>query len=458
MQNNPRTFWIVVVGIVLLLVIASVTLVVIGGTPTLRARTLSPAANSNASTATQISVTFARPMNQESLNGKVFINPAVPFELGWIENELRILPLAPLQPDTDYTITIGPGVQDNTGAEMGGTIEWTFRTRQPRIAYIRPMGMEGFGELWWNNQDGSDPVRLSAENQRVTTFAAAPDGTAFVYAVEESLTTANLWRIDVGNPTPIQITNEQDVYFQAPHYGTTPDMVSVEVRRPSVEAPGEMGPPTLELRRPLDGSPAGVIYDGEGAFAYSARWSPDGTKIAFIDANARSIGVFNFTPDYRFYPVSNLELGQQPWSPDSNELTYTTIQLGAGGAGLSLVTRDLQSGAESMVQPTMLEGADPAWSPDGFYIAYSFAPPAVQSRGRGIWISSRDGVETILVTAEPFISNYRPLWSPDGQWLLYNRVDPIAGFNAPPAVWLIRPDGTEAHEVSNVGVGPVWVP
>lgn len=458
MKNNPRAFWLIVIGIIVLLVGASVALVVMGGTPTVRARSLTPPADSSASTASRIAVTFARPMNQESLNGKVFINPAVPFELGWLENELRILPLAPLQPDTQYTITIGPGVRDNTGADMGGTIEWTFRTRQPRIAYIRPTGMEGFGELWWSQQDGSDAVRLSAENQRVTSFGAAPDGSAIVYAVEESLTTANLWRVDTATPAPTQLTREQNVYFQTPHYSPSGDMVSVEVRRPLVDTPEELGAPTLELRRPTDGTPAGVIYDGEGAFAYSARWSPDGTKIAFIDANARSIGVFNFTPDYRFYPVSNLELGQQPWSPDGNALTYSNIQLGTGGAGLTLVTRDLQSGAETIIQPEMIEGADPAWSPDGNYIAYSFAPSAVQSRGRGIWITSWDGVETILVTAEPFITNYRPLWSPDGQWLLYSHVDPIAGFNAPPAIWLIRPDGTDAHEVSARGIGAVWVP
>ncbi len=431
---------------------------VVGGTPTVRARSLTPPANSSASTAPRIAVTFARPMNQDSLNGKVFINPAVPFELGWLENELRILPLTPLQPNTRYTITIGPGVQDNTGTGMGGTIEWTFYTRQPRIAYIRPTGMEGFGELWWSLQDGSGAVRLSAENQRVTSFGAAPDGSAIVYAVEENGTTANLWRVDTATPTPTQLTREQNVYYQSPHYSPSGDMISVEVRRPLADMPREPGTPILELRRPTDGSPAGVIYDGEGAFAYGARWSPDGTKIAFIDANARSIGIFNFTPDYRFYPVSNLELGQQPWSPDGDNLTYSNIQLGTGGVGLSLVTRNIQSGTETVIHPEMVENAEPAWSPDGRHIAYSFAPAAVQSRGRGIWITSQDGVDTILVTAEPFITNYRPIWSPDGKWLLYSRVDPIAGFNAPPAVWLIRPDGSDAHEVSNQGIGAVWVP
>jgi hypothetical protein len=458
MKNNPRAFWLVVIAIVVLLIGASVWLVVAGGTPSLRARSFFPPADSTASTTSRLAVTFARPMNQDSLNGKVFIDPAIPFELGWLENEMQILPLSPLQPDTPYTITVGPGAQDSTGAEMAGTVEWSFRTRQPRLAYIRPIGMEGFGELWWSNQDGSDAVRLSAENQRVTSFGAAPDGSALVYTVEENPTTSNLWRVDTANPTPVQLTREQNIYFFAPLYGSSVDMVSVEVRRPLVDTPEELGPPILELRRPLDGTPAGTIYDGEGAFAYNARWSRDGTKIAFIDANARSIGIFNFTPDYRFYPISNLELGQQAWSPDGTALTYANIQLGAGGAGLSLVTRDLQSGAETLVLPGIIEGAEPAWSPDGFYIAYSFAPPAVQSRGRGIWITSRDGVETILVTAEPFITNFRPLWSPDGSWLLYSHIDPIAGFNAPPALWLIRPDGTDAHEVSPSAVGAVWVP
>lgn len=458
MKNNPRTFWVIVLGIVLLLIGASAAVILMGGTPSLRARTLFPVADSTASTTTRIAVTFPRPMNQDSLNGKVFIEPAVPFELGWIENEMLILPLTPLQPDTAYKITVGPGVQDSTGAEMGGTVEWNFRTRQPRLAYIRPVGMDGLGELWWSNQDGSDAVRLSAENQRVTSFGVAPDGSALLYAVEESPTTANLWRVDTTNPIPTQITKEQNVYFQAPHYGSSVDMVSVEVRRPLVDTPEELGPPILELRRPADGSPAGTIYDGEGAFAYGARWSRDGTKIAFIDANAGAIGVFNFTSDYRFYPLSYLELGQQAWSPDGNALVYSSVQLGTGGAGLSLVTRDLASGAETMIQPTVIEGAEAAWSPDGFYIAYSFAPPAVQSRGRGIWITSRDGVETILVTAEPFITNYRPLWSPDGTWLLYSHIDPIAGFNAPPALWVIRPDGTEAHEVAPSAVAALWVP
>lgn len=455
---SSRRFWIGLIALIALLTAAAFIIPTLGGTPDLRARTLTPANGSTASQTPLISVIFARPMNQDSLNGKVFLNPAAPFELGWIENELRIIPLDPLLPNTDYTVTIGPDIVDAAGTPMRGTINWTFRTRTPRLAYLVPFD-EVAGELWLTNSDGTGAVRLSGEGQRVVGFGSSPDGNTIIYSVEESPTTANLWRVATTNPRPEQLTRESDTYFTDPRYSPTGDLVAVEVRRAGDDGNLIANNSSLELRRPTDGSPAGEIYDGDGVFAYDPRWSPDGSKIAFIDGNGDMVGIFNFTPDFRFYPSQQLRLlGDQPWDPSGGEVVYDALQFTQRGAERNLVIRNVAEGVESPLAYNIGDAPDPAYSPDGQLIAVSFAPAQAEGRGRGLWLVPRDGSEAFLVTATPFITNARPVWSPDGAWLAYSRFDPVAGLNAPPALWVVRPDGRDDHQVAAVGAIPVWVP
>jgi TolB protein len=56
---------------------------------------------------------------------------------------------------------------------------------------------------------------------------------------------------------------------------------------------------------------------------------------------------------------------------------------------------------------------DPAWSPDGSWIAHTVRDGIVHD----IWLTRPDGSETVRLTTTG--RNRMPAWSPDGHWLAF---------------------------------------
>jgi Tol biopolymer transport system component len=457
-SSSARTYWIAVFLFILALVVATVIITLQGGHANVRARTITPAPGSTVSVRPPIRVQFTRPIDRASVEGAVTISPEIPFDLNWVDNQLRIVPHGPLQAETTYTVTVGPGVQDFMGVTLEGQLQWQFRTRQPRIAFIRSAA-DGTSELWLTNLDGEGEQRISSPGQVVLDFDAAPDGSSLVYAVSEGENTTNLWRANLGQQGLTRLTDEEGIMYGAPRFSPGGDLVAVEVR-PEV-AIGDQGstlaPPRLELRRPVDGSPAGVIYGTGPEIGHSPRWSPDGTRLAFYEPNAISVGIFNFTADLQFFPAESAALGAQAWSSDSRALVYTSIHLTEQGAQQVLAVRDLQLGTESIHREPAGDQADPAWSPDGSLIAYAYQPPPGMDSAAGIWYMRPDGTGKVLLVMEPGMLYWQPAWSPDGEWLLFGRFD-LNDPGSSQGLWAVRRNGMDLHHVADDAFQPVWVP
>jgi dipeptidyl aminopeptidase/acylaminoacyl peptidase len=89
------------------------------------------------------------------------------------------------------------------------------------------------------------------------------------------------------------------------------------------------------------------------------------------------------------------------------------------------------------------------WSPDGQQIVFEAEP---NQGGRRIYVIDVDGSNLRWLTeGEDYDSG--PAWSPDGQWIAFVRWTDL---------WLVRPDGTDAHELLATGKLPsrevVWSP
>jgi Tol biopolymer transport system component len=133
----------------------------------------------------------------------------------------------------------------------------------------------------------------------------------------------------------------------------------------------------------VDGSDPRKIAGGGGLLT-SPSWSPDGSRIAFIDygeeGSPEPAGIYVIDPDGtdRQVLVDGGELGEDPswglsWSPDGTRIAFGvgTPSPGNGQGRIYLVNAD-GSGPQEVVVPG--EVSWPVWSPDGSRLAFVCLP------------------------------------------------------------------------------------
>jgi Tol biopolymer transport system component len=185
---------------------------------------------------------------------------------------------------------------------------------------------------------------------------------------------------------------------------------------------------------------------GVGGEASEVAWSPDGSRIAFVDdENNYSLDV-GPADGSSTKPVAFGVLRQPVWSPDAKRLAYVTGDV--DGESVHVIAVDGSRRHTLSLRP----GKDPVidWSPDGKRVVFSDST--------GAYVIDGDGSNRRKVGRGGWTS---VSWSPDGRMIAYT-----AGH--PSAAWLADPDGTHARrlsidlpfggDVENVSWNPASIP
>jgi len=186
--------------------------------------------------------------------------------------------------------------------------------------------------------------------------------------------------------------------------------------------------------RDLEADSTWLVIEGS---ARSPDWRPDGERIAFSAGD-----IYTIRPNGSdLQQVTDLGSSFRPrWSPDGK-----TISFGRSGS-----TEEVGIWFAHLSDSTFTKfgfGATPAdWSSNGDRIVYNFQDQ--------FWTADTSRTDSTQLTDNDYVNNRDPAWSPDGEWIAWTAVTDDAS-----ELWLMRADGSDEQRLAGPIAGqPSWKP
>ncbi|MFC5262778.1 hypothetical protein ACFPJ1_11745 [Kribbella qitaiheensis] len=222
------------------------------------------------------------------------------------------------------------------------------------------------------------------------------------------------------------------------------------------------------------------------AWFASPDYSPDGTRIAYIDGNSFRTMAADGTDD-RWLVEAGFGPAFPRWSPDGQWI------IGESGGDIWAVSKDgYASGWTNLTGARDSSDLVPSWAPKGHWFATStyndvriysadgahirkviplagayrldWNPKenqlAVEALG-DLWLVDVASGAIRRLTTTPDLQELSPVWSPDGRWLTYGRgpgvYDPdFPGRYVNPVIWMMDSTGGHRHSLGISGTPSSW--
>ena len=382
------------------------------------------------------------------------VSPTVSGTLRWDESAVAFIPAQALAPDTTYTVTLTADLKSQQGRPLQGPLTWQFHTRRPRVLYVAP-DAQGNDQLFVISPEGGQPSQLTQEKLGVWDYTLSPDGASLIYAVLRQDGGSDLWEIASDGAGQHQLIACPDAACSGAAW--SPDGRRLVYERRNMLVPGAApGPPHLWWLDPATGETVPVFQDNQW-LGYGARWSPDSNWLSYVSPSNQGVQVYNVN-DGRSFLIPSQMGGLAVWSPQGDALLVTDIQRQEEGFAVHLLRADPTNGqlTDLSGSEASVEDSSPVWSPDGAWIALT-RKPAGASMGKQIWLMRPDGSEAHYLTNNTEIHHGLPEWSPDSRYLLYQSY-PLKELGAQPGIWLLDTQTERTQELITPGNRPTWLP
>lgn len=329
-----------------------------------------------------------------------------------------------------------------TQAPMGDG-DWRFEVSPDgaTLAFIR-YGRSGIADLYVVPMRGGEPRRISDWNASLYGLSWTPDGQEIIFSVEEPAA-SRLWRIHANTPRPVRGLPIGDI----PVAATNPS-----ISRPMPGRPARLAFQTitrdvdihlidLEARLAADTIDS-KLFANSTRIESSARFSPDGSRIAFVSHRSGAPEIWVAGRDgsglLQVTSLGATQLVVSGWSPDGANIAFDAAV--AGNSDVYVVGPDGRH-LRQLTSESSTDGV-PSWSADGRWIYFS------STRAGAIpdaWRISAEGGEATRITRH---GSFEPRESPDGRHLFYLDRHP-GGLAADGTANLVRSrvDGGDEHVV-----------
>ncbi len=253
---------------------------------------------------------------------------------------------------------------------------------------------DGESEIYSMNVEGSDVVRLTDDDARLSQPVWSPDGNRIAFVRRRGTEYREIFVMNADGSGRVRVlTNYQSLDIE-PTWSPDGSKIAFTSSRDSYYGSGDEKVTILNIYTVDIQTLQQMQLTDTQAWDSSPSWSPDGKKIVFQS------------------------------SRDGNNEIYI---MGADGTGQSNLTRNAAS------------DVSPAWSPDGSKIAF---------------VSDRDGDEDIYIMDADGLNPVKlldlsgedksPTWSPDGQYIAFHS-DEDGDFD----IYVVKIDGTGLMQMTD---------
>jgi Tol biopolymer transport system component len=288
------------------------------------------------------------------------------------------------------------------------------------------------------NAPEGEPRRLTFDEKGILGWDWTPDGRGVVFSSDRG-GGQNLWTVPVSGGEPQRLPVGENawalsvarnghrlVYQQA--------LEDLNIWR--IAGPGQVW-------QPMKKEPAPTKFIASTKGDASARFSPDGKKVAFESNRLGSDEIWVCNSDgSNPVPLTSFggsQVGSPRWSPDSRQLVFDSSK----GGSQDIYTVSAEGGPSRRLTTESSADVRPSWSRNGGWIYFG----SDRTGDWQVWKIPSEGGTAVQVTRQGAREAFE---SADGQWLYYTKALPIQG------VWRVPVAGGEEIQVLDHGRQGSW--
>ena len=430
----------------------------------------SPGAGTVLTTAT-IRLVFSKPMQPDSVEQHLSIQPDRSGKYTWEGRVLTFTPAKPWPSGATVSVEIAPGARSDTLLPLAlrAGRQWSFTVSRPLLAFLYPSS--GQADLYSIDPGFGEASRLTQSKFGVLDFSVGSGGRSIYYSAANATGGSDLLQIQRGQDggwTFSSLLSCPESFCRSPQL--SPDGRFLAFEREALPGSNQPQYPqvyilTLPEKDRTGSKPEERLAGEPGHPTRLPAWSTSG-RLAFYDVSQKAFVIMDpGSGETMLFPNDTGEAGA--WSPDGNLFIAPEIYfLPASGSGddtlatSHLIAFDLKDGvARDLSQGPAVEDASPAFSPDGNRIAFArkYLDAARWTPGRQAWVMGAQGEDPHPISDTPFFNHSAFAWSPDGKRLAYIRFNQESP-TQPPEIWLVMADGSDPQQFVTGGFEPQWIP
>jgi Tol biopolymer transport system component len=419
-----------------------------------------------------VKITFSKPVQHDSAESQVKIDPARRGSFSWEGNTLVFTPSWPWPSGEPVSVQVLAGVrsQDFFSLPLLQGKAWSFAVAQRLLAYLWPtIGAADIYVL--------DPltgvIRQLTNSQNVLDYSISRDGQQIFYSIGNPDSSGAIYRLqNLESSAATKTFEEPGAILLCPTAACrsprlSPDGKWLAYERTARDEQGQYEVTEAWLLSLSNGSDrlAGL----EGHTTFRPAWSSQGW-LSFYDNERQGFVVQDSSgKELAFLPNQTGDSGS--WQPDgmvfvTEELVANVVAHENAPAASRLLAYDLtqsdsagEAFANDLSRAVDLQDMNPVYSPDGAWIAFTrrFLDADLWTPGGQVWRMRQDGSALQQLTEAGDYHHYNLAWSPDGSRLAYVRFNQTL-LTETAELWLMNSDGSQPLELVKSGFSPQWIP